>query len=93
MPMSATFLPFRRDARHVGGRQGQLDLVGRDLLGQPMDGVELGDRLLVGLVVARWRELTLADIDDEERGVEAALDHLRQVDLRRQVLRVVALGA
>ena len=38
-----------------------------------MDRVELGDRLLVGLVVALGRQRPLADVDDEERRVEAAL--------------------
>ena len=37
-----------RDARTSAAGQRQLDLVGRDLLRQPMDRVELLDRLLVG---------------------------------------------
>jgi hypothetical protein len=34
----------------------------------------------------------LADVDDEEGGVEAAFDHLGQVDLRVEPLGVVLLG-
>ena len=55
------------DAADVGGGQRELDLVGRDLLGQQVDGVELRDRLLVGVVVAFGRQRSLSDIDDEER--------------------------
>ena len=88
--MSATFLPVRGNAAHVGGGERELNLVGRDLLGQSMDGVELLDRLLVGVGVALRRQVTLPDVDDEEGGIEPTLDHLGQVDLRRQVLRVVA---
>ncbi len=40
------------DPPDIGGGQRQLDLVGRDLLGQQVDRVELRDRLLVGVVVA-----------------------------------------
>ena len=80
-----------RDARHVGRGQRQLDLSGRDLLRQVMHGVELRDRLLVGAVVAFGRQRALADVDDEERGVEAAFLHLRQVDLRVEALGVVLL--
>ena len=36
------------DAAHVGRRQRQLDLVGRDHLRQPVNRLELLDRLLVG---------------------------------------------
>ena len=49
-----------RDARHVGGGQRQLDLSGRDLLGQVMHRVELRHRLLVGAVVAFRRQRALA---------------------------------
>jgi len=38
------------------------------------------------------RQRALADVDDEERDVEAAFLHLRNVDLRRQPLRVIAFG-
>ena len=86
----------RVDPARVGGGQRQADLVRRDLLGQAVDRVELLDRRLVGAVVAGRRERiragALADVDDEEGGVEAALDHLGQVHLVAQVHRVVALG-
>ena len=78
------------DPPDVGGGQRQLDLVGRDLFGQQMNGVELRDRLLVGVVVAFWGERALPDIDDEEGRIETARHHLRQVDLVAEVLRVVA---
>jgi hypothetical protein len=57
-----------RDAQDVGGRERELDLVGRDRLGQTMNRVELLDRLFVGVVVALGRQRTLADVDDEEGG-------------------------
>ena len=57
-----------------------------------MNGIELRDRLLVGVVEAFRRERPLADVDDEEGGVEPAGDHLGQVDLVAEVLRVVAFG-
>ena len=78
------------DAPHVGGGERELDLVGCDLLGQQVDSVELGDRLLVGVVVAFRGERTLSHVHDEERRVEAARHHLRQVDLVAEVLRVVS---
>ena len=84
-------LPRLRDARHIGGGERELDLIGRDLLRQVMHRVELRDRLLVGAVVALRRQRSLPDVDDEERGVEAAFLHLRQVDLRVEPLRVVLL--
>ena len=49
-----------RDARHIGGRQRQFDLSGRDLLGQVMDRVELGHRLLVGAVIPFRRQRALS---------------------------------
>ena len=91
MPISATFLPDFAMRVHVGGGERELDLFRRDLLRQVMDRVELRDRLLVGAVVALRRQRSLADVDDEERGVEAALLHLREVDLRVEPLRVVLL--
>ena len=54
-----------------------------------MDGVELLDRRFVGLVVRLGGQLALPDVHDEEGGVEAALLHLRQIDLRIEPLRVV----
>jgi hypothetical protein len=50
MPISATFFPTSQCAAHRGGQR-QLDLIGRNLAGQVMHGVELRDRLLVGAVV------------------------------------------
>ena len=79
------------DPPDVGGGERQLDLVGRDLLGETMDRVEFRDCLLVSAVVALGGERTLPDVDDEERRVEAAGSHLRQVDLIAEILRVVAL--
>ena len=75
----------------VGGRQGKAHLVGRDLLGEAMDGVELGDGLAVGAVVAFRRQRALADVDDHERDVHAAFHHLRQIDLRGETHLVVAV--
>jgi hypothetical protein len=86
------FLAAFRDAGHVRGGERELDLAWRDLLGQPMDGVELGDGGTVGVLESGRRQVSLADVDDEERDVETALLHLRQVHLRRQPHRVVARG-
>ena len=57
-----------------------------------MHGIELRHGLLVGIVVASRRERPLADIDDEERRIQAAIAHLGQVDLRVEPLRVVFLA-
>ena len=89
MPISATFLPDFAMRAHVGSGQRQLDLSGRNLLGQVMHRIELRHRLLVGVGVALRRQRALADVDDEEGGVETAFDHLRQVHLRVEPLRVV----
>ena len=77
MPISATFFPDFAMRGDVGGGERELDLLRRDLLRQVMHRVELRDRLLVGAVVALRRQRPLADVDDEERGVEAAFLHLR----------------
>ena len=86
-----------RDAHDVGGGERQLDVVRRDLLRQVMDGVELRDGGLVGAIVTGrlkrvgdLRRIRLADVDDHERDVEAALLHLRQVHLIGEPHRVVA---
>ena len=82
----------RTPSRHladVSGRQRKLNLAGRDLLGEPMDRVEFLARLLVGALVAFGSKRPLTDVDDEEGRVETALDHLGQVDLGVQPLRVV----
>ena len=96
MPMTATLRPLLGDPRHVGRRERKADLLRRDLFGQPVHGVELGDRLLdrpsCRSPSGRAAD-PLPDVDDQERDVEAALLHLRQVDLRGQALRVVAGGA
>ena len=57
-----------------------------------MHGVELRDRLAIGVGIPRRRQRALRHLNDEERDVEAALVHLRQVHLRRQAPRVVARG-
>ena len=80
------------NARHIRGGERQPDLVRRDLFRQPVHRVELRHRLLVGAVVALRRQRALADVDDEEGGVEPAFDHLRHVDLRLEALRVVLLA-
>src|SRR5688572_2103576 len=54
--------------------------------------LEFRDRLLVGAVVALGRERPLSYVDDEERGVEAAVFHLRKVDLGIEALGVVLLS-
>ncbi len=79
------------NARHIRGGQRKADLFGRNLAGQVLDRVELRHRLLVGAVVTCGRQRALADIDDEEGSVEAAFDHLRQVDLGVEPLGVVLL--
>ena len=76
----------------VGGRQGEAHVVGRDLFGEAMHGVELGDRLAVGAVKAFRRERALADVDDHERDIHSAFDHFRQIDLRGEAHLVVAIG-
>ena len=91
MPISATFLPDFAMRGTSAAVSASSIWSGRDLLRQVMHRVELRDRLLVGVVVALRRQRPLADIDDEEGGVEAAFDHLRQVDLRLEALRVVLL--
>jgi hypothetical protein len=78
------------DAADIGRGQRELDFVGSDLLGQQVNGVELGHRLFIGAVVAFGRQGSLSDVDNEERGIESALAHLRQVDLIAEVLCVVA---
>src|SRR5262249_28584622 len=82
----------RRDAGDVAGRQRERDLVRRDLLGQAVHGVELCHRLAIRILVAGRRQVALADVGEEEGDVQAALRHLRQVHLRRQAQRVVAVG-
>ena len=56
-----------------------------------MHRLELGHRLLICIVVTLWRERALPDVDDEEGGVEAAFNHLGEIDLRVEALRVVLL--
>ena len=92
-------LALRLDSAHVGRGQRQLDLVGRDLLGEPVDRVELLDGRPVGALVARRFECIrilrlrgLADVNAEEHRGEAALEHLGQVHLSIEALGVVPLG-
>jgi hypothetical protein len=75
-----------------GRRQCQAHVVGRNLFREAMNGVELGDRLLVRVIVTFRRQRALADEDDHERDIHSAFDHLRQIDLRRQPHFVVAIG-
>ena len=81
-----------RDADDVRGREGKLDVLRRDLLGEAMNRVEFSDSRAVGALVAGGAQLSLPDVDDEERDVEPALLHLGQVHLRRQAHGVVAVG-
>ena len=92
MPISATFLPDFAMRGTSAAVSASSICSGAISFGQVMHRVELRDRLLVGAVVAFGRQRPLADVDDEERGVEAALVHLRQVDLRVEPLRVVLLA-
>jgi hypothetical protein len=87
--MSATFCACGIDAPYVPGSQRQLDLTRRERLCQPVDRFELFHRCRVGGVESLWRQVSLSDVDDEEGRVEPALFHLRQVDLRVQILCVV----
>ena len=75
----------------VGRRQRQADVVGRDFFSQAMNGVELRDRLPVCAVIPFRRQRALADVNDHERDIHAAFDHLRQIDLRREAHGVVAI--
>ena len=56
-----------------------------------MNSVELRHRLLVGIVISGRRQLALADVHDEENGIEPAADHLREIDLVAEVLGVIPL--
>ena len=78
------------EVHDVCGRQRQPDLVRRNVFRQAMNRVEFGDGLPVGIVVAFRRERPLADVDDHEGDIHVALDHLRQINLRRQTHRVIA---
>ena len=77
--------------KDVGGRQCKTDLIRRDLFRQPVNGVELRHRLLVGVVKTFGCQRALADVNDHERHVHAAFDHLGQIDLRRQAHLVIAI--
>ncbi len=90
MPMSATLRPDFAIARTSAAVSARPIRVGRDLLREAVNGVELLDRLRVGPVVALGRERPLPDVDDEEGGVETALFHLGKVDLGVEALGVVA---
>ena len=76
----------------VGRREREAHVIGRDLFGEAMHGIELRDRLAVGAVKAFRRERALADVDDHERDIHAAFDHFRQIDLRGETHFVVAIG-
>ena len=75
----------------VGRRQRQADVVGCDLFRQAMNGVELRDRLPVRAVKPFRRQRALADVNDHERDIHVAFDHLRQIDLRREPHLVIAI--
>src|SRR5690606_13112393 len=74
-------LPAPVDPLDVRGAVCQLDLVRIQLVRHPADRVELRHRLLFRTLVVLGRAFRLADVDDEERRVQPALAHLRQVDL------------
>jgi len=57
-----------------------------------MDGVELRDGLAIRIRVAGRGQRPLWDMDVQERDVEAALAHFRQIELCEESPRVVALG-
>jgi len=80
-----------RDAPNIGRRLRELDLLRRNLLGQPVDRVELRDRLPIGVGIAGWRQRPLRHLNHEEGDVETAVAHLRQVRLRHKTTGVVAL--
>ena len=93
------FFTLRVDSANVGGGERELDLARRDLAGKALDGVEFLNRELVGALVTgsgeRIRILRLpclADVDAEEQRVEAAVDHIRQIELGFETLRVIALA-
>ena len=75
---------------HVGRRQRQADIVRGNLFSQPMDGIELRDHLLVGVVVTFWRQRPLAHVGNHERDIHAAFHHLGDVHLRGEAHGVVA---
>ena len=83
---------FGVDALDIVGRVGQFDQVGVHLLGHAVNGVELGHGVGPGLRVVLRRSLGLADVDDEETGIQAAGAHLLQIHLPRGVKRVNGFG-
>ena len=56
-----------------------------------MNGIEFRDGLPIRIVVTLRRERALTDVNDHERNIHAAFDHLRDIHLRRQAHGVVAL--
>ena len=84
--------PGGRDGAHIIRSQSQPDALGSDLLGQAVDGVELDDRLVVGVRVAFRRQVALPHVHDEPCDIEPARFHLGQVHLGRQIHGVVLLG-
>ncbi len=84
-------LAARVDALDVVRGVGQLDLLRAELLRQPVDRLELRHRVGLRLLVVLRRPLRLADVDDEEGGVEPALAHLGDVDLPLEPLAGIDL--
>ena len=87
------------DSAYIGDIERQLDFVRCDLATEAMDRVKFLNRGLVGAFVARGFERIrilrfsrLADINTKEKSVEAASDHIRQVKLGLESLRVVSLA-
>ena len=56
-----------------------------------MDRVKLGNRLVVRVVITFGTQGPLANVNDHEGHIHSAFDHLRQVDLRREAHRVIAI--
>ena len=77
------------DAAHVVGRVSDLDLVGRLLFRQPVDGPELVHGVLVSGRVAGIIQIALPRVHDEPGHIKAARIHLGQGDLGGEVHRVV----
>ena len=57
-----------------------------------VNGVEFGDRLLVGAVESLGRQRTLTHINDHERDVHLTFGHLWKIYLRAEAHGVVAIG-
>ncbi len=86
-------LPGGGDATGVVRAPGQTDPVGGERGDQAVDGVELLERGRGGPRVGRGAEvLALADVDDQEGGVEPPILHGRDVDLGREPGGIASVG-